>query len=182
MILVTGGCRSGKSAHAQQLAESLAPRRLYVATAEASDEAMRQRIERHRQARDATWATLELPAGMGYRREPFDAGDFARFFSGHVPQGGVLLFDCLTLWVAGIMYHGAGEKVVCALGAALFSALGSLGCPVVVVSNEVGLGGIAATRAGREFCDAAGMVNQLAASVSERVVFVVSGVPVTIKG
>ena len=211
MILVTGGCRSGKSGYAQGVAEALAPNRLYVATAEACDEAMRERIERHRQARDASWHTLELPMGFGLGRqgvspveregascgranicsgEPltneagvlFTTGDFARFFAGYGGQGRVVLVDCLTLWVSGLMALGAKERQIQGLATALLASLRGLACPVVVVTNEVGLGGIAATRQTREFCDVAGMVNQLVASEAETVVFVVSGLPMTIKG
>ena len=211
MILVTGGCRSGKSGYAQRVAEALAPNRLYVATAEACDKAMRERIERHQQARDASWHTLELPMGFGLGRQgvsPVERGgascnktktrrndllandastlfttrNFDLFFAGYGEQGRVVLVDCLTLWVSGLMVCGAKERQVRGLATALLASLRSLACPVVVVTNEVGLGGITATRQGREFCDVAGMVNQLAASEAETVVLVVSGLPMTIKG
>ena len=93
IVLVTGGCRSGKSAYAQQLAESLPPRRLYVATCPVTDDEMRRRIEEHREARaDRGWETVE------------EQLDLAGVFRRHAEHN-VLLVDCVTLWINNLMYH-----------------------------------------------------------------------------
>ena len=97
IVLVTGGCRSGKSAYAQQLAESLPPTRLYVATCPVTDDEMRRRIEQHRQARrDRGWETVE------------EQLDLAGVFRRHAEHN-VLLVDCVTLWVNNLMYHAERE-------------------------------------------------------------------------
>ncbi len=173
-IFVTGGCRSGKSGYAQAVAEALAPRGLYLATAEARDAEMRARIEAHRQARGPHWRVLEsLPAKAAelYRELPCAIG-----------PGEVLLFDCLTLWVSGCMECRLDETAMQGAFRELANALFRLPCPVVVVSNEVGLGLVPETASGRRFRDLAGLANQYMASFATAVVFVVSGYPLAVKG
>lgn len=178
---VTGGCRSGKSALAHQLAESLGTHRIYIATAEARDNEMQRRIARHKKERGPSWVTVEIPAG---------------FFSAHATdnpepllkkvmqqgQKSVLLFDCLTLWLLGEIEKGLTEESLSTYMDRLFSWLLEKNIPTVMVSNEIGLGGIASTALGRGFTDLAGLANQIAARRADGVLFSVSGIGVLIKG
>jgi adenosylcobinamide kinase/adenosylcobinamide-phosphate guanylyltransferase len=173
VTLVLGGARSGKSAYAESLAESLIVRAsgtdggaLYIATAEPGDEEMAERIRRHQGRRGGAWATIE---------EPLELADMLRRVSD--PARPVLV-DCLTLWLSNVM---AADRDVDAEVAALTEGLGDLAGPVVLVSNEVGLGVVPATPLGRAFRDHAGRLNQAVARRADRVVFVVAGLPLALK-
>ncbi len=156
--LVLGGARSGKTGHALALAEAVGARRVYVATAEAGDAEMAERIARHRAERGAGWRTVEAPlelaAALG------EAGD-------------VVLVDCLTLWLSNLMLAGRDVE---AATAGLLAALEGAAVPVVLVSNEVGMGLVPETPLGRAFRDAQGRLNQRVAAAVARVDFVVAGV------
>ena len=162
--LVLGGARSGKSRYAEGLLSSHAGKRIYLATAEAGDAEMRTRIEDHRRRRGAGWRTVEAPLDIA----PIiaGAGDHA------------VLLDCLTLWLANLM--SAGRDI----GKAereLWSALGDVRAPVVLVSNEVGLGIVPDNALAREFRDHAGRLNQAMAALADRVFFLAAGLPLTLK-
>ncbi len=170
LILVLGGARSGKSSYAQQLAQGLGRERvLYVATAEAGDEEMRERIERHRQGRPPGWRTLEAPRNVGQAiRE--QAGDAE-----------VVLVDCLTMLVSNLLLEGAGEDEVLAQVREL------AGCAqraphLIVISNEVGMGLVPPYPLGRAYRDLLGRANQLLAQSAGRVHLLVAGIPLIIKG
>jgi adenosylcobinamide kinase/adenosylcobinamide-phosphate guanylyltransferase len=166
--LVLGGARSGKSAHAEQLARATQLSRLYIATAQAFDDEMRERIARHQQDRAADgWRTVEEPIGL--------AAALAR----HAGPDHVVLVDCLTLWLSNIMLGG---RDVARMQAALLSVLDGVRGPVILVSNEVGLGIVPETRLGRDFRDAQGRLNQAVAALASHVVFVAAGLPLTLKG
>ena len=164
--LVLGGARSGKSRHAQALAEATGPRRTYLATAEARDEEMAVRIARHQAERGQGWQTLEAPLDM-----PVALGTVA--------ESDVVLVDCLTLWLTNVML---GERDVDAETEALVAALATAPRPVILVSNEVGLGLVPETPLGRAFRDAQGRLNQRVAEVVEEVRFVAAGLPLVLKG
>ena len=169
VTLVLGGARSGKSSYAERLVESAGGtggRALYVATAEAGDSEMAERIRRHRARRGGAWTTVE---------EPLELADA---LSRHGASGRAVLVDCLTLWLSNVM---AAERDVDAQVAGLTKALGAVGGPVVLVSNEVGLGLVPATPLGRAFRDHAGRLNQAVARVADRVVFVAAGLPLVLK-
>ena len=162
--LVLGGARSGKSRYAEGLLSSHAGKRIYLATAEAGDAEMRTRIEDHRRRRGAGWRTVEAPLDIA----PIiaGAGDHA------------VLLDCLTLWLANLM--SAGRDI----GKAereLRGALGDVRAPVVLVSNEVGLGIVPDNALAREFRDHAGRLNQAMAALADRVFFLAAGLPLTLK-
>lgn len=165
--LVLGGARSGKSRHAEALARRTGLARLYLATAEARDPEMRARIAHHREsrARDG-WTTIEEPLDL--------AGALAR----ESTKERVILVDCLTLWLTNVMLGGAD---VPAAEARLVEALGAARGPVILVSNEVGLGLVPETPLGRDFRDAQGRLNQAIAAASDRVVFVAAGLPLVLK-
>ncbi|MGI3901305.1 MAG: bifunctional adenosylcobinamide kinase/adenosylcobinamide-phosphate guanylyltransferase [Janthinobacterium lividum] len=172
--LVIGGARSGKSRHAEGLARASGLERIYLATATAWDDEMRDRIARHREARAAdAWRTVEEPLALGeaLRREAAP------------PR--VLLVDCLTLWLTNVMLGAPPESARDAVDAAcadLVAAVPGFAGPVVFVSNEVGWGIVPDNRLARDFRDAQGLLNQRMAEACERVVLVAAGLPLVLKG
>ena len=169
VTLVLGGARSGKSAYAESLiapTSGMGGRGLYIATAEAGDGEMAERIRRHQARRGSAWTTVE---------EPLRLADALRRFC---DPGRPVLVDCLTLWLSNVM---AAERDVDAEVAALAEGLGDLAGAVVLVSNEVGLGLVPATPLGRAFRDHAGRLNQAVAQRADRVVFVAAGLPLALK-
>ncbi len=164
--LVLGGARSGKSRHAQTLAEATGPRRTYLATAEARDGEMAARIAQHQAERSEGWQTLEAPLDM-----PAALGT--------VTESDVVLVDCLTLWLTNVML---GERDVDPATDALVAALAAAQQPVILVSNEVGLGLVPETPLGRAFRDAQGRLNQRMAEEVDEVRFVAAGLPLVLKG
>ncbi|MEO1328804.1 MAG: bifunctional adenosylcobinamide kinase/adenosylcobinamide-phosphate guanylyltransferase [Pseudomonadota bacterium] len=165
--LVLGGARSGKSAHAERRARETGRARVYIATAEAWDEEMRERIARHRADRGAGWTTVEAPH------------DLVETITTWTDPARCVLVDCLTLWLSNRLLAEADlEKETDALCAAIEAATG----PLICVSNEVGLGLVPETPLGRRFRDAQGRVNQRVAEISDRVEFVAAGLPLVLKG
>jgi adenosylcobinamide kinase / adenosylcobinamide-phosphate guanylyltransferase len=165
-ILVLGGARSGKSRFAQALAERSSLRRVFVATGQAFDDEMRERIARHREERSANWETCE---------EPLALAEIVRAKTG---EDAVVLVDCLTLWLSNILlaeYDVEGEIAV--LSRAVEAALG----PLILVSNEVGHGIVPGTPLGRAFRDAQGRLNQAMAAICDGVVLVTAGCPTLVK-
>ncbi len=165
-VLVLGGARSGKSAYAQALAEAAAPERVYLATAEAGDAEMADRIARHRQARGPGWSTSEAPL------------DLAEALGAEARAGRIVLADCLTLWITNLMLAGRDVE---AATEALALALGALEGPAILVSNEVGLALVPETRLGRDFRDLQGRANAAVAKACDAVVFVAAGLPTLLK-
>lgn len=164
--LVLGGARSGKSAFAERMIieSNLAP--VYLATATAGDEEMQERIARHRTRRGPDWTTVEEPLAL------IDALT-------QVSQAGrAVLVDCLTLWLSNLMLAGRDPDVE---AERLARFLGVAAHPIVLVSNEVGLGLVPETRLGRDFRDAQGRLNQIVASSVPNVVFVAAGLPLRLK-
>jgi adenosylcobinamide kinase/adenosylcobinamide-phosphate guanylyltransferase len=168
-ILILGGCRSGKSHHALQLAESLAQRRIFVATCVPRDEEMQQRVDRHQQVRDASWTTLEIPL------------DLAGAIRTHDWTSKVMLVDCLTLWLSNLLMEDKEIDRIREEIADLADAVRSAPNPIILVSNEVGAGIVPENRLARQYRDLAGWANQAMAAVCNRVVWTVAGIPVTIK-
>ena len=166
-ILVLGGARSGKSARAQVLAEAGAARRVFIATAQAMDAEMAERIARHRADRGDGWETVEAPL------------DLVGALNAHMDEGASCLVDCLTLWLSNLMHE---ERDVDVETASLCEALDHARGRVVLVSNEVGMGLVPQTPLGRRFRDAQGRLNQRIAAVCARVEFVAAGLPITLKG
>lgn len=170
ILLVLGGARSGKSAYAE--ARALALRKspakaAYLATAEARDGEMRARIAVHRARRGGMWTTHEEPLDL--------PGAVAKLAKAGAP----VLVDCLTLWLSNLI--GAGADVA-AESDRLCAALSRAKGPVVLVSNEVGLGIVPDNRLAREFRDAAGRLHQAVGAVASHVVFVAAGLPLFLKG
>lgn len=165
VTLVLGGARSGKSTYAERLIGAPGPA-LYLATAEAGDDEMAERIRLHRARRGAGWETVEEPLGL-----PEAIARCAR------PDRPILV-DCLTLWLGNLM---GADRDIDAAGSSLLAALAAAAGPVVLVSNEVGLGIVPATPLGRAFRDHAGRLNQAVAAAAGRVVFVAAGLPFILK-
>lgn len=166
LTLVIGGARSGKSAFAEGLVTATGRPRRYIATAEAWDDEMRDRIARHRQDRGAAWTTVEAPLDLG----PALAG--AR------PDEAVLV-DCATLWLTN---HLLADHDLPALTEALVQALAACPAPVVIVSNETGWGIVPDNALARRFRDAQGRLNQRLAAEAGLVVTVIAGLPLALKG
>ncbi|PST21938.1 bifunctional adenosylcobinamide kinase/adenosylcobinamide-phosphate guanylyltransferase [Mesorhizobium plurifarium] len=166
--LVLGGARSGKSAFAEELIETLGLPMHYLATGRAFDEEMRERIALHRAARQGKgWTTHEEPLDL--------VGLLGRIDE----PGRAVLVDCLTLWVTNLMME---ERDVAAEFAALASFLSEARSRLVFVSNEVGLGIVPENRMARDFRDHAGRLHQIVAAKSAEVYFVAAGLPLKIKG
>ncbi len=178
-ILILGGVRSGKSQFAQELASQLGGPVLFVATGEALDEEMRQRIEDHRKTRPMGWRTLEAPIGVGRRvREQID-------------DTRVVIIDCLTLLVSNVIGRcgnpeGADTRLVSQKVkdeiADLATCMDEVGATFIVVSNEVGMGLVPDNRIGRIYRDCLGKANRHLAQRADLVLFMVAGIPMTVKG
>jgi adenosyl cobinamide kinase/adenosyl cobinamide phosphate guanylyltransferase len=170
VALVLGGARSGKSAFALGLAASLPGPRLFVATCEPRDAEMQARIRQHRQERGPDWETREAC---------LDLPDFlARPPAGY----GVILVDCLTMWLSNLMLQeGADKRGIEAECEGLAQALTGVRSPLILVSNEVGWGLVPDNPLGREFRDRAGALHQKVARVADLAVLVAAGLPVVLK-
>ncbi len=167
--LVIGGCRSGKSSHAQRLAESIGPRRLFIATCVPTDPEMQERVRRHQEDRGADWDTNE---------EPLEISNSILLKK---KENDVILIDCLTLWATQLTLGDATDDDVGKRLAALAEAMRAPGAALVFVSNEVGCGIVPKNALARRFRDVAGRVNQSVAAAADRVIWMVAGIPVTIK-
>ncbi len=163
--LITGGARSGKSLLAEARALSLPGRPVYIATATAGDAEMEARIAAHRARRDARWTDVEAPLDLLGALTLTD-GQGAR------------LVDCLTLWLSNLMFAGRDWR---AEGEALARALPSQVSPVILVTNEVGLGIVPDNALARAFRDAAGTLNQTIATACDEVILAVAGLPMKVK-
>ena len=165
VILITGGARSGKSARAEARARGFPGQPVYIATAEALDTEMRERIERHRARRGREWLERETPLELVTALSETDGG-------------GARLVDCLTLWLSNLLLAGRDWSLE---ASRLAEALGRQQSPVVLVTNEVGLGIVPDNALARQFRDAAGLLNQMIARVAHEVEFVVAGLPMRLK-
>ena len=165
LTFLLGGARSGKSAHAERLVTMHPAPWTYIATAEAYDNEMRERIALHRERRGEGWLTLDAP---------LDLAEALRT----VPDGRPVLVDCLTLWLSN---HLLAERDLEAEGAALEAVLSAPRGPWFVVANEVGLGIVPDNALARRFRDAAGRLNQRIAARADSVILLVAGIPMQVK-
>ena len=168
VTLVLGGAASGKSRFAQELAERQPGSLLYVATAQAGDDEMAERITRHRQARGGRWCTLEAP---------LDLTVVVPAAAGH----GAVLVDCVTLWLTNLLLAGESPAAVWPAVEAFLAVLAGLPAPLILVSNEVGQGIVPEHALARTFRDLAGQVNQRLASRADSVWLVTAGLPLQLK-
>jgi adenosylcobinamide kinase/adenosylcobinamide-phosphate guanylyltransferase len=165
VTLVFGGARSGKSRYAEALIAKSPKPWVYVATAEARDDEMAERIAAHRARRAEGWQTIEAP---------HDLPDAVR----QAPANAAVLVDCLTLWLSNLM---EGSFDIDAQTARLQEALAARTGPTVLVSNEVGLGIVPDNALARRFRDLQGVLNQRMAAEAQRVVMMVAGIPIAVK-
>lgn len=168
LILLIGGAASGKSQRALDLA-GRTKHRVFVATAQALDDEMALRIQRHRQGRGASWTTAEVPI------------DLIQWFEKDVHNHRAIVLDCLTLWLSNLKGRGSSDGEVTRLTAELIRVIGGVNARVVVVTNEVGMGLVPMEPATRQFRDLAGLVNQQFAEAADEVHLVVSGLMVRLK-
>jgi adenosyl cobinamide kinase/adenosyl cobinamide phosphate guanylyltransferase len=162
LVLLLGGARSGKSALAVEAGRSFDGAVVLVATAEARDEAMAARIARHRRDRPAEWTVIEEPLEVA-AVEALGTDD------------GLVIIDCLTLWVANLIERGRSDDEILAAAAQLADRSRERAGPVVAVSNEVGMGVVPASDLGRRFRDLLGAVNRVVAARASRSFLVVAG-------
>ena len=168
---VLGGCKSGKSDYAQSMVlHSEEPEKVFVATCAPQDEEMRLRVERHRSKRGAQWRTVEaqldLPETIRVRAD----------------KDSVLLVDCLGMWVTNLLGQDLGDSECHGRFTALVQALEEAEGSLWLVSNEVGCGIVPEDALSRSFRDLLGLLNQRVAAVSDRVVWMVAGLPLGVKG
>ncbi|MDQ5986615.1 MAG: Bifunctional adenosylcobalamin biosynthesis protein CobP [Syntrophus sp. SKADARSKE-3] len=176
IVFITGGGRSGKSAFAQGLAEAIPEARVYLATAPVLDKEMARRIARHQADRKAGgWKTVEETLDI--------AGVMMK-----IPDGATVLVDCLTLWINNLMYtaerQGADvtEDYIADVCLNVIAACKRREGTVIFVTNEVGMGIIPDNSSSRLFRDLAGRCNQIMAAAADKVIFMVSGLPLHLKG
>jgi len=168
LILVLGGAASGKSQVALDLA-GLAGPKAFVATGQALDLEMKARIERHQATRSSDWETMEVPA------------DLAKWFTRNKQLYQTIVIDCLTLWLSNLWGRHQRDLAVPEATANLLHAIRTTRARVVIVSNELGLGLVPATKAVRAFRDLAGRVNQQVAAEADEVYLTISGLPLRLK-
>ena len=171
LTLVLGGCRSGKSRFALELASRWGQRKLFIATAEPFDDEMRERIAKHRADRGPEWQTVEAPVALD------------EALRNHAADADVVVIDCLTVWLGNLLSTDPqtprwNPEVV----PSLLKALAARQAHVIVVSNEVGLGIVPDNALGRRFRDEQGRLNQQVAAIADSVVFVAAGLPLALKG
>lgn len=166
IILITGGQRSGKSKRAEELALSLSPTPVYVATAHIWDEEFHERVRRHQQRRGPQWTNIEEET----------------YLSRHDMTGRVAVIDCVTLWLTNIFFARDADVDTSLLQAkAEFDAFTRADATYIFVTNEIGLGGVSADAVQRKFTDLQGWMNQHIAEQADEVILMVSGIEVKIK-
>lgn len=168
IYLITGGERSGKSSYAQDLAMELSPNPMYVATARKWDGDFQKRIDRHQSERDQRWINVE-------KEKNLSEIDFSEK---------VAIVDCVTLWLTNFFVDTKNDVELCLEQAkAEVEAIASqTNTTIIIITNEIGMGVHAETHIGRKFTELQGWMNQYLAKKADKVVLMVSGIPVTIKG
>ncbi|MDD5452165.1 MAG: bifunctional adenosylcobinamide kinase/adenosylcobinamide-phosphate guanylyltransferase [Desulfovibrionales bacterium] len=168
-ILITGGCRSGKSRFALDYANRHFTNRLYLATGQAMDEEMKERIKAHQKQRGQDWRTVEEPLNIAGAIEQEAA------------KAGVILIDCVTMWVSNMLLRDRPEEEIMRSVGALAERMQKSLCSFILVTNEVGAGIVPENRLARGFRDLSGMINQALAACADEVYWLVAGIPVKIK-
>jgi adenosylcobinamide kinase / adenosylcobinamide-phosphate guanylyltransferase len=173
-IFITGGARSGKSAFAEQIALEFGAPLGYLATAQSLDGEMGQRIRKHRQRRGNIWQTVEEPLQL------------AQALAAHDSNFQAILIDCLTLWLTNLLLlheqpEDETEELIMADVRNLETTLSAMSTPVIIVSNEVGMGIVPEHKLGRIFRDIAGQANQILAAAADEAWLVASGIPLRLK-
>ena len=165
--LILGGARSGKSRFAEELALASDKRLIYIATAQGLDDEMQQRISHHQHQRETRWQTIEEPITL------------AATLAQYADKNTCILVDCLTLWLTNVLL--AGEIIFQREYTALLKTVPELAGDIIFVSNEVGMGIVAADPLSRRFVDEAGRLHQALAKRSDKATLVVAGLPLSLK-
>lgn len=164
--LITGGERSGKSTYAEELALSYSPNPIYLATARIWDEEFRDRVHLHQERRKDCWDNIEEE----------------KYPSRHQLSGRVVLLDCVTLWATNFFFDNGSEvEPALSLLKEEFDRLAEIDATFIIVSNEIGLGGVSIDPIQRRFTSLQGWLNQYIAQRADRVSLMVSGIPIQIK-
>ena len=163
---ITGGERSGKSSYAQKLAESLSNTPYYLATSRIWDEDFKKRVERHKNDRDERWTTIEEEKEI----------------SKVIPENSVIVIDCVTLWLTNLYFDSENnvEKAL-ELASIEIENLAKINAEIIIISNEIGMGVHAQTHVARKFTELQGWTNQRIANKADKAIFMVSGLPLTLK-
>ena len=178
--LVVGGCKSGKSSYALNLANEISEgialvdksstnRKVFVATSVPSDSEMEERVLAHKNERGENWLTIEEPILLSETIEEYSS------------KADVILIDCMTLWISNLLYKNYGKEKILVCIKELANSVKKAECPVILVSNEVGAGIVPENKLARVFRDIAGIANQELAKAVLNVVWTVAGIPVKIK-
>ena len=174
VIFITGGARSGKSIYAEKRVQEFGPSLGYLATSQALDDEMDERVRKHRERRGPEWSTIEEPVQLVQALEGCDG----RFQA--------VLVDCVTLWLSNLMfkYEDSAENIEEKIQDDLYrlkKTLRGMVTPVILVSNEVGMGIVPDNALARMFRDIAGTANQILAAAADEVHVVISGIPLRLK-
>jgi len=170
MIFVTGGCRSGKSRYALDYANQHFSKKLFLATCEVLDEEMAQRIESHKKARGPEWKTIEERLHIVSKIKEYE-GDAE-----------IILIDCLTLWLYNLLIKWDNDLKIIGETEKLITMIKQSPTSFILVSNEVGMGIVPADPLSRRYRDLLGTMNQRMAEALDTVIFMVSGIPIFLKG
>jgi adenosylcobinamide kinase/adenosylcobinamide-phosphate guanylyltransferase len=172
IVFITGGARSGKSSFALSEAGKIKGRKAYIATAQALDEEMKERIAKHKEERSADWETFE---------EPFKVSEI---LSDVCSKYSIIVLDCLTLWLSNLICGNmdCGKAVDDLVSVLNNSKLETHNSKLVIVSNEVGMGIVPENELARRFRDMAGFLNQKIAEIADEAYLVTAGIPIKIKG
>ena len=170
IVFVIGGCRSGKSRHALETARRFSgDKKVFIATCIPNDDEMKQRVDNHQKERGGAWKTVETPILL-----PEVIAENSR-------MSDTILVDCLTLWINNLLMEEETPEGIELKIPRLTAAIEKAKCPVVLVSNEVGAGIVPDNNLARMFRDLVGSVNQAVADCADKVVWMVAGIPITIK-
>jgi len=170
MIFITGGCRSGKSRYALQYANRHFSKKLFLATCEVLDEEMARRVENHKKVRGPEWTTIEEPV------------DIIKEIRECRRDEEVILIDCLTLWLYNLLMKWDNDLRIIDETEKLIGIIKQSPTSIILVSNEVGMGIVPADPLSRRYRDLLGMMNQRIAEALDTVIFMVSGIPIFLKG
>jgi adenosyl cobinamide kinase/adenosyl cobinamide phosphate guanylyltransferase len=168
-IMITGGARSGKSYFSEETAMKLGNNYVYIATMQAFDSEMKERIKKHRARRGKQWRTFEEPLNVAALLRKEDK------------KGRVFLIDCLTLFISNNLLEGRREEAIKGKVEELAELCSACKASVVIVTNEVGMGIVPDNKLGREFRDIQGKANQIIAAAADEAYFMVSGLPIKLK-
>ncbi|MBF0380888.1 MAG: bifunctional adenosylcobinamide kinase/adenosylcobinamide-phosphate guanylyltransferase [Magnetococcales bacterium] len=168
--LILGGARSGKSSLAEELAKKTGLDVIYIATAQAKDDEMQNRILQHKLRRPAHWQLVEEPL------------DLSAVLKNNAKAGSLLLVDCLTIWLSNILLQPNWQQLLNKEKKELLELLPTIASPTILVGNETGLGVVPMGELSRNFVDENGWLHQDLAKICDRVIFTVAGLPTVLKG